>query len=56
MPILVKGIIAVQFLGSTIDLLKKLQAFREKQRQSEQELETLFRSLIQKAFSGELVA
>ena len=35
-------------------LIEKVEAFREKQRQSEQELEILFQSLMQKAFTGEL--
>jgi len=36
-------------------LVQKITGFREKQHQSGQELETLFQSLMQKAFRGELV-
>jgi type I restriction enzyme S subunit len=36
-------------------MMEKIETLRETQRQSEQELETLFQSMMQKAFSGELV-
>ena len=38
-----------------VELVGKVEAFCEKQRQSKQELETLFQSLMQRAFGGELV-
>jgi len=37
------------------DLKNKTEALKEKQKQSEQELENLFQSLMQRAFKGELV-
>jgi hypothetical protein len=36
-------------------LVEKVESLRAKQRQSEQELEHLFHSLVQRAFRGELV-
>lgn len=36
-------------------IVNKTEALKEKQKQSEQELENLFQSLMQKAFKGELV-
>jgi len=38
------------------EIVNKTEALKEKQKQSEQELENLFQSLMQKAFKGELVA
>lgn len=37
------------------DIVNKIEALKEKQKQLEQELENLFQSLMQKAFKGELV-
>lgn len=37
------------------EIVKKTEGLKEKQKQSEQELENLFQSLMQKAFKGELV-
>jgi len=38
------------------EIVNKTESLKEKQKQSEQELENLFQSLMQKAFKGELVA
>ncbi len=38
------------------EIVNKTEALKEKQKQSEQELENIFQSLMQKAFKGELVA
>ena len=38
------------------EIVNKTEALKEKQKQSEQELENLFQSLMQKAFKGELVS
>lgn len=40
--------------GKFVALVGKIETFRKKQHQSEQELETLFQSLMQKAFRGDL--
>lgn len=39
-----------------VEIVNKTEALKEKQKQSEQELENLFQSLMQKAFKGELLS
>ena len=42
--------------GQFAEIVNKTEALKEKQKQSEQELENLFQSLMQRAFKGELVS